>query len=136
MPDAISIDSLKKRSGARTLKEYFQATYTTPRAYRAAVRNFTESLAAYSIVCHLLQIKDRHNGNVLLTRDGHCLHIDYGYMLTSSPGKIAFETAAFKLTAEYVDLIGSDFFHYFKTLMVMIIIIINNNNNNNNNNNK
>jgi phosphatidylinositol 4-kinase len=72
-------------------------------------------------VCYLLQIKDRHNGNILLDKDGHAIHIDYGFMLTSSPGSLNFETAPFKLTKEFIDLMGGehkDMFHYFKLLCV------------------
>ena len=39
------------------------------------------------------QVKDRNDGNILLTRDGHVLHIDFGYMLTNSPGDLGFEQA-------------------------------------------
>ena len=37
------------------------------------------------------QVKDRNDGNILLTRNGHVLHIDFGYMLTNSPGDLGFE---------------------------------------------
>lgn len=45
----------------------------------------------------------RHNGNILVDACGHVIHIDFGYLLSKS---IAFEKAPFKLTTEFVDVMG------------------------------
>lgn len=57
---------------------------------------------------------------MLIDSNGHIIHIDFGFILSSSPGKVNFESAPFKFTAEYVDMMngyGSDLFRYFSNLM-------------------
>ncbi len=59
------------------------------------------------MVCYILQIKDRHNGNILIDIEGHLLHIDFGFLLSNAPGKgIKFEQAPFKLTEQMVEVMG------------------------------
>src|SRR5207249_1229615 len=70
VPNAVSVDSLKKDTPNFSSLANFFEQYFGPKgsnAFKKAQRNFAESMAAYSVVCYLLQIKDRHNGNILLT---------------------------------------------------------------------
>lgn len=55
---------------------------------------------------YILQVKDRHNGNILLDREGHLIHIDFGFILSNTPGNIGFEAAPFKLPFEYIEVLG------------------------------
>ncbi|KAF0272698.1 hypothetical protein FOG51_02422 [Hanseniaspora uvarum] len=105
-----------------TLKDHFIHCFGSEDsyAYKKAQYNFATSLAGYSLICYLLQIKDRHNGNIMIDNEGHLIHIDFGFMLSNSPGSVGFEAAPFKLTFEYVDVLGgleSDAFKKFKTLL-------------------
>ncbi|TFB00872.1 Phosphatidylinositol 4-kinase pik1 [Trichoderma ghanense] len=91
-----------------TLKDHFIKAFGQPdsKPYKAGLDAFKRSLAAYSIISYILQLKDRHNGNVLIDSEGHIIHIDFGFMLSNSPGSVGFEAAPFKLTHEYVDVLG------------------------------
>lgn len=91
-----------------TLKDHFVKVFGKPdsEGYRAGVDAFKRSLAAYSVISYVLQLKDRHNGNVLIDNEGHIIHIDFGFMLSNSPGSVGFEAAPFKFTYEYVDVLG------------------------------
>eukprot|EP00850_Spirogloea_muscicola_P020499 SM000218S06595 [mRNA] locus=s218:69990:77115:- [translate_table: standard] len=110
IPDAISIHSLKSRHPELTsLRDHFCKKYTPgTSAFEAAQRNFVESMAGYSLLCYILQVKDRHNGNIMLDDDGHVIHIDFGFMLSNSPGGVNFESAPFKLTRELLEVMDSD----------------------------
>jgi phosphatidylinositol 4-kinase B len=64
-------------------------------------------VAASSLYCYLFQIKDRHNGNIMIDQRGHIMHIDFGFMMGSAPGgAFSLEDAPFKLTREMVDVMG------------------------------
>ncbi|CAB1096719.1 unnamed protein product [Ectocarpus sp. CCAP 1310/34] len=110
IPDTVSIDALKKNDPLyTTLLDFFHRHFGPPKSegFQRARRFFVESLAANCIVTYLLQVKDRHNGNILLDARGRVIHIDFGFMLANSPGgNFNFESAPFKLTAEFVDLMG------------------------------
>jgi hypothetical protein len=122
LTDSISLDGLKKKGKHSSLLEYFQHVYDE-KEFKEKQNNFVESLTGYSLFCYLLEVKDRHNGNIMMDRQGHLFHIDYGFFLGEYPGGsfVQFENAPFKLTAEYVELMGgvvSDVFINFRILMI------------------
>ncbi|KAF1789567.1 Phosphatidylinositol 3/4-kinase, conserved site [Phytophthora cactorum] len=105
--DACSLDHLKKTFPGGNLAEYFRSVYggdPSSSEFIAAQRRFIESMAAYSIVSYVLLLKDRHNGNILLSSEGRVIHIDFGFILGIAPGGMfSVEDAPFKLTKEMVD---------------------------------
>jgi len=85
--DITTLDGLYKKLSSKkmTLKDFFDFYYKDNKV--DAKRNFMKSLAGYSLITYFLQVKDRHNGNILLHRDGYIIHIDFGFFLSNAPGK-------------------------------------------------
>jgi phosphatidylinositol 4-kinase len=107
LSDAKSVDEVKKKTdGFASLRDYFERAYGPPQRLEAHLQynsplppldqfegdgldinfekaqdNFLRSLVGYSLVCYILQVKDRHNANILMDREGHIMHIDFGYVL-------------------------------------------------------
>jgi phosphatidylinositol 4-kinase len=90
VPNTLSRDQIgKKIEGG--LVDYFHQKYGPPNTesfqrvkknfssskfiFCKARKNFLQSMAGYAVVSFLLQVKDRHNGNILLDEDGHIIHI-------------------------------------------------------------
>eukprot|EP00931_Biecheleriopsis_adriatica_P059609 TRINITY_DN35690_c0_g1_i1.p1 TRINITY_DN35690_c0_g1~~TRINITY_DN35690_c0_g1_i1.p1 ORF type:complete len:948 (+),score=211.76 TRINITY_DN35690_c0_g1_i1:426-2846(+) len=118
--DSISVDAMKKLFPGKSLADIFKVAFAD-RLFDAK-KNFIESSAAYSLVVYFLQVKDRHNGNLMMLTSGHVVHIDFGFMLSNSPGgNMAFENSPFKLTQEILDVMDgecSEQYEYFRTLLI------------------
>jgi len=123
LPHSISRDMLG-REAVNGLYDYFVSKYGAESSIRfqQARNNFVKSMAAYSVISYLLQLKDRHNGNIMIDDDGHILHIDFGFCFDIAPGGVRFERAPFKLTSEMVSVMGgsttSQSYRWFEELCI------------------
>jgi hypothetical protein len=107
---------------------------------RLVVPVLTPTRLTCSVICYILSVKDRHDGNVLLDATGALIHIDFGFFLTASPGSNlfegkpsrpsavllllslcqhftpsgGFERAPFKLTKDIVDSLRGNLSSYFE----------------------
>lgn len=111
------------RAQINNLKTFFLGKFGAEdsETFQRARIAFIRSMAAYSVLCHLLQIRDRHNGNIMIDGDGHITHIDFGFLFDIGPGGVHFEAPSFKLTLEMINVMGgfkSPGYRQFQELVV------------------
>jgi len=122
VPNATSRDEMGRQK-INDLPTFFTQRYGDVQSvpFQRARLHFVQSMAAYSVVCHLLQIRDRHNGNMMVDGEGYLVHIDFGFLFDIGPGGMRFEPYSFKLTHEMVQVMGgphSPGFALFEQLVV------------------
>ena len=76
VPNSTSRDEMG-RAKVNDLLDFFVGKYGGEHtiAFQQARLNFIQSMAAYSVACYILQIKDRHNGNIMIDGEGHIVHV-------------------------------------------------------------
>lgn len=119
IPNSITRDQMG-REKINNLLDFFEFKYGFKESitFKKAANNFVTSLAGYSLVTYFLNIKDRHNANIMINEDGHIIHIDFGFIFEISPGIIAIE-GPIKLTKEIYDFLTvSELFDKYVDLMV------------------
>ncbi|EIW84881.1 hypothetical protein CONPUDRAFT_117099 [Coniophora puteana RWD-64-598 SS2] len=128
VPNATSRDEMG-RAKVNDLLDFFVSKYGGQEtvAFQRARLNFIQSMAAYSVACYILQIKDRHNGNIMIDGEGHIVHIDFGFLFDIGPGGVKFEPNSFKLNHEMVVLMGGRYsqgYELFQHLTVKAFLAI------------
>ncbi|KAI3637772.1 hypothetical protein MIR68_004421 [Amoeboaphelidium protococcarum] len=91
------------------IDEWLRKNNPSQSDYEKAVQNFTFSCAGYCVATYVLGIGDRHNDNIMVSKDGHLFHIDFGHFLGNVKRKFGIkrERAPFVLTPDFVYVICS-----------------------------
>lgn len=87
--DAVPVSNILNNSEYRSIRDFLKKnnpSSTDKYGIKAeAMDNYVKSSAGYIVITYILGIGDRHYDNILITRCGKIVHIDFGYILGQDP---------------------------------------------------
>ena len=118
--DAIGIADILKNRNYGSILNFFRKhnpCETGPYGVTAdCMDNYVKSCAGYCVITYLLGVGDRHLDNLMLTKSGNLVHIDFGFILGRDPKPLP---PPMKLSKQMIEGFGdggmnSDHYQEFK----------------------
>ncbi|KAK6056238.1 phosphoinositide 3-kinase C2 domain protein [Cooperia oncophora] len=90
------------------INRYIKNIAGSTKKYMECVDRFLMSCVGYSVGTFIMGIMDRHNDNIMMTRDGKLFHIDFGHILGHGKTKLGIrrDRVPFVLTEHFLCVIG------------------------------
>ncbi|KAL3995265.1 Phosphatidylinositol 3- and 4-kinase family protein [Acanthocheilonema viteae] len=90
------------------INKYIRNCSENSKVYLEGVDRFTASCAGYCVATYVLGIKDRHQDNIMLAKDGRLFHIDFGHFLGHHKKKLGInrDRVPFVLTDHFLCVIA------------------------------
>nr|XP_032819175.1 phosphatidylinositol 4,5-bisphosphate 3-kinase catalytic subunit gamma isoform-like [Petromyzon marinus]XP_032819176.1 phosphatidylinositol 4,5-bisphosphate 3-kinase catalytic subunit gamma isoform-like [Petromyzon marinus]XP_032819177.1 phosphatidylinositol 4,5-bisphosphate 3-kinase catalytic subunit gamma isoform-like [Petromyzon marinus] len=114
VPNAHTVASIQVEKGGIPRNEGYLKTWLDEQMPLAgqnlqAVEKFMHSCAGYCMATYVLGIGDRHNENIMITKNGNLFHIDFGHILGNIKKfwGVSRERVPFVLTPDFLCILGA-----------------------------
>jgi len=97
------------------IAKFFQKHATDKDDYERILNNYIDTCAGYCTATYLLGIGDRHLENLMIDKDGHFFHIDFGFIFGKEPGGKEKLASKIRISKSMVAVMGGlDSIYYAK----------------------